>query len=297
MPAMENLWRDTRYAAQRLARDWPSRRRRSSSSPSGSAPARPRSAWSTPGSSAGQPFAEPDRLVNVYQNGRETGIPAGTSFPAVSGHRRVRPTCSRHGGDHDGDAGQLPGRRAAAAGASGARHLELSLGAGPRAQSRSLVQRRTRTGRVRIRWPSSATTPGEPARGGSGRAGTHAPSEQRAGHGGRRRPGRPHRLLAAWSRDRLLAVISSIPPQEGSALSPQNARARPAGVAFDGQGAAARRGQRRAGAGGDGRAGGAPGERTIPTRTRAAASRCSKRRRCAPIRRSTPCWCRRRPSC
>jgi putative ABC transport system permease protein len=79
---LENLWRDARYALQRLARDWPFTAAAVVILALGIGANTATFSLVNTGLFRRQPVVEPERLVNVYQNGRETGIPSGTSYPA-----------------------------------------------------------------------------------------------------------------------------------------------------------------------------------------------------------------------
>ena len=82
MTTTENLWRDCRYAVQRLARDWPFTAAAVLILALGIGATTATFSLVNTGLFRRQPFTDPERLVNVYQNGRETGIPAGASYPA-----------------------------------------------------------------------------------------------------------------------------------------------------------------------------------------------------------------------
>src|SRR5262245_957815 len=82
MTRLESFWRDCRYAVQRLARDWPFAAAAVVILALGIGVNTATFSLVNTGLFRRQPFVEPERLVNVYQNGRETGTPAGTSYPA-----------------------------------------------------------------------------------------------------------------------------------------------------------------------------------------------------------------------
>ena len=80
--AVESLWRDTRYAVQRLQRDWPFTTAAVVILALGIGANTATFSLVNTGLFRRQPFVEPDRLVNVYQNFGETRTPGGASFPA-----------------------------------------------------------------------------------------------------------------------------------------------------------------------------------------------------------------------
>ena len=140
----------------------------------------------------GRSLADPDRLVDIYQNAPIPGASTGTRIPPIWTWRRT-PTSSR----------ARPSRRFRSAGATWTRaRCGRPSSSTPRRATRPCSDsgRRSGVGSARRRtfvaprsWPSSATTPGSESSARIPRLSAAPPDRGSAGHDRRRRSGRPQR--------------------------------------------------------------------------------------------------------
>ena len=234
-----------------------------------------------------QSLADPDRLVDIYQNASNAGGIDGNSYPAYLDMAAYTDVFASTTAALVPTRRELPGRGRPAAGGRRTHHRDVSVRAGTPAVARALVRRGGGHARRRGGGRRRARGLDEEVPCGSVRDRPHHPDRRCAGHDRGGRPGRPPRHDQHRHRHRLLAA-DLVAPGARSAAAHAGAASGGGGVLREGSSPGRR--HRRAGAGRDGHPGHAGWQPSTRRRIRARALRCSRRATCAFTRRWTACW-------
>ena len=288
------LLRDTRHAVRRLARDW--RFTAAAVLILGLGIGANTAIFSLINATLfrQQSFADPDRLVDIYQNASNAGGLDGNSYPAYLDMAAYTDVFASTTAASVPLRRELPGRGRAAAGGRRTHHGDVPVRAGTPAVARALVRRGGGHARRRGGGRRRARRLDEEVPRGSVRDRPHHPDRGCAGHDRRRWPGRSPRHDQHRHRHRLLAA---------DLVAPGARRAAAHAGAASGRGGLLREGSapgwrhRRAGAGRDGHPGHAGWQPSTRRRIRARALRCSRRATCAFTRRWTVCCAPSRRCC
>ena len=157
---VEALLRDTRHAVRRLVRDW--RFTAAAVLILGLGIGANTAIFSLINATLfrEQSLADPDRLVDIYQNGANAGGVDGNSYPAYLDMAAYTDVFAEHDGRDRPTRRELPGRGRPAAGGRRTHHRDLPVGAGTRGRRSGAGSTRRRTRPAPRWWPSSGTRPG-----------------------------------------------------------------------------------------------------------------------------------------